>query len=365
MQDVLPSQSTLARVAGAALAADRPLPVAGHHLAAFGVPLSNMTTAGLWRLHGTAGEGGRSRTFTAVLKVVHTPLRWSGIEQVPEEMRGFLVEHYPWRTEAEVYAGSLGQHLPDGLRMPELYAIEELDEDSTAIWMEDVKEDADAGWDEERFGRMAYLLGRLAGVAGAPMGVQRDLADYVSGPGEHVFIPQLRSGLIHSHPAFRGALDDRLEKDLLGMTAQLPVLLRELAALPRTRAHGDACPQNLLQGTRDVVAIDWGGFGTAPAGFDLGQLLAGRVNEGLLPGSALRTLAPSCLEAYLEGLQDEGAPLDGTLVRRGFAISTAIISGLSALFPPELSGPDSEHLRSLVAARAGMARFLMDELAAS
>ncbi|OUM40022.1 hypothetical protein B8W73_16590 [Arthrobacter agilis] len=53
------------------------------------------------------------------------------------------------------------------------------------------------------------------------------------------------------------------------------------------------------------------------------------------------------------------------LVRRGFAISMAIQSGLSALFPPELDEPVTDELRDLVHARAGMARFLIDELTAS
>ncbi len=365
MQNVQPSPETLAKVAGSAVGAGHPLPVSDHVLVPLGVPLSNMTTAGLWRLQGTAGEGEDRHAFSSILKVIHTPLRWSGIEQIPEELRGFVVEHYPWRTEAEVYAGSLGQHLPEGLRLPTVHHIEELDEDSTAIWMEDVQQDPHAEWDPDRFARTAYLLGRMAGAAGAPRGNPRDLADYVFGPGEHIFIPRLRSGTFRSHPAFEGSVDDRLEEDLVALTGQLPALLSELSALPRTRAHGDACPQNLLQCRDGVVAIDWGLFGTAPAGFDLGQLLTGLVNEGLLPGSALPELAPRCLDAYLWGLRDEGATLPRELVRRGFAISTAIVSGLSALFPPELDGPDSEHLHRLIAARADMARFLIAELAAS
>jgi hypothetical protein len=86
------------------------------------------------------------------------------------------------------------------------------------------------------------LLGRLAGAAEAPRGNQRDLADYIFGPGEHIFIPRLRSGTFRSHPAFEGSVDDRLEEDLIALTGQLPALLSELSALPRTRARRRCLP---------------------------------------------------------------------------------------------------------------------------
>ncbi|RJT78009.1 hypothetical protein D6T63_13740 [Arthrobacter cheniae] len=76
-------------------------------------------------------------------------------------------------------------------------------------------------------------------------------------------------------------------------------------------------------------------------------------------------LAPACLSAYLDGLQDVGRPISPALVRRGFAISMAFQSGLSALFPRELDEPVTSNLRALIHARAGMARFIVDELAAT
>jgi hypothetical protein len=94
-------------------------------------------------------------------------------------------------------------------------------------------------------------------------------------------------------------------------------------------------------------------------------LLAGRVNDGLIHGAMLPVLAPGCVDAYVQGLRTEGAPLPPAFVRRGFAISMAIQSGLSALFPPQLDERVTKELRALVHARPGMARSLIDELAAS
>lgn len=365
MQDIELSASTVELVATSALQADRPVRVLQYGLEPFGIPLFSMTTAGLWRLTGDAVDDIGTRRFQAVLKVVHTPLRWAGIDAIPVEMRGYLVEHVPWRAEADVYRSDLATFLPAGFRLPDIYLIEDLDEDSACIWMEDVQPESAGGWDNDCYTRVAYLLGRLAGVPGAPMGADRDIADFVVGPGEHVFIPLLRSGILHSHPVFDGTIDHHLEQDMLLFVDHIPSLLAEAAALPRTRAHGDACPQNMLQAAGGTVAIDWGSFGTITAGFDLGQLLAGRANDGLLDGPTLAMLAPACLSAYLDGLLDVGMHLPPAVVRRGFAISMAFQSGLSALFPRELDGPMTPELRALIRARAGMARFIVDELAAT
>jgi hypothetical protein len=365
VQDIELSVSTVELVAASALHADRPVRVLQYVLEPFGVPLSSMTTGGLWRLTGAAIDDIGTRQFHAVLKVIHTPLRWAGIDAVPVEMRGFVVAHVPWRTEADVYRSDLAKYLPAGLRLPDIYLIEDLDQDSAAIWMEDVQPESAGDWDNDCYTRVAYLLGCLAGAPEAPMGAERDIADFVVGPGEHVFIPMLRSGILHSHPAFDHAIDHHLEQDMLLFLDHIPLLLTEAAALPRTRAHGDACPQNMLRAGGGTVAIDWGSFGTTTVGFDLGQLLAGRANDGLLDGPTLAMLAPACLSAYLDGLQDVGRPISPALVRRGFAISMAFQSGLSALFPRELDEPVTSNLRALIRARACMARFIVDELAAT
>jgi hypothetical protein len=364
VQNIDVSSAALQSVAASVMHTDSPVRILASTLEPFGIPLFNMTTGGLWRLQATAMDNRGPHEVRAVLKVIHTPLRWSGIETIPEDMRGYVVAHIPWRTEAEVYESDLGDYLPPGLRLPDIYRIEYLDEDSAGIWMEDVQQEA-VTWDEERYTRMANLLGRLAGVQGAPMGTPRDIADFVVGPGDHVFIPLLRSGMLGCHPAFDGTIDGNLERDMLGFVDRIPLLLAELSVLPTTRAHGDACPQNLLQTGEGAVALDWGSFGTVTAGFDLGQLLAGRVNDGLLDGSLLPRLAPACLEAYLQGLRDEGAHFSPGPVRRGLAISMALQSGLPALFPRELDGPLTDEVRGLVHARAGMARFLVDELTAT
>ena len=137
---------TLERVAAAAMQADQPVQVLDHEFEPFGLSPANMTTGGLWRLRGTAADSRGFHAFRAVPKVISTPLRWSGIDAVPPELRGDLVAHMPWRTEADVYESTLKRFLPPGLRIPDLYFVEHLYEDSSGILMEDVHDVPASVW---------------------------------------------------------------------------------------------------------------------------------------------------------------------------------------------------------------------------
>ena len=269
---------------------------------AINFPMFNMTTGGLWRVEGTArtrdGAGGPARVagFSTVVKLVQSPLLWSGIGQVPPSFRDGLVRQYPWRTEAEVYASELAEAMPAGGRLPEIYLIDELDEQRTAIWMEDIRECPEAEWTDDRFRDAATLLGRLAGSSavrdlGPGISESRDaerLRFYLNSVGALVFMPGIRGEDLWKVPAVAEAADAHLIAGLRSLTDRAPELLEEILSLPAFPAHGDASPQNLLiesngggpGGSTSFAVIDWGLYGGVCAGFDLGQLLAGWVVLG-------------------------------------------------------------------------------------
>jgi hypothetical protein len=92
-------------------------------------PMFNMTTGGLWRVEGTtcgASPGGSAAAsrFSIVAKLLQSPLLWSGIGRVPPHFKDGLALHYPWRTEAQVYASDLAEAMPVGGRLSEIYNIE-------------------------------------------------------------------------------------------------------------------------------------------------------------------------------------------------------------------------------------------------
>lgn len=348
-----------------------------------GFPVFNMTTGGLWRVRGSArtgpgrGRGARVAGFSAVVKLTQSPLLWKGIGQVPDQFRDELARRYPWRTEAQVYAAGLHAVMPAGARLPEVYWIFELDPQRTAIWMEDVPELDSVGWTDARFEAAARVLGGLAGssgvrecVAAVPDATAPDrLRFYVEGVGAGVFIPAMRSESLWRHPAVSPVADAGLIAGLRSLAGRAFELVDEMLELPQLPVHGDASPQNLLveslpadTGTTQFAVIDWGMFGLGCAGFDLGQLLSGWVNQGTMGGAELYRLEPLCLAAYCEGLAEAGACFDESTVRRGHAVSMAVFTGLSAIPTQRLAEEDSDELRGLVAGRVDMARFILDLL---
>lgn len=350
------------------------------------VPLFNMTTGGLWRITGTARTCSpaalrKSVPFSVVVKLVQSPLLWSGIWQVPDHFRESLVLNYPWRTEAQVYASDLAKSMPDGGRLPEAFAIKELDEQRTAIWMEDVVQCPDGCWSDDAFCQAAALLGRLAGSqnvreGGPALSVKKDaerLRYFLDSVGSLIYIPSLRGDELWKIPAVAEAASTELIAGMRSLANRAHQLVEEILGFPTFPAHGDASPQNLLIEVRagqpgaslQFAVIDWGSYGAACAGFDLGQLLAGLVNQGLMSGEELYRLEPLCVHAYCEGLAESGTDVRESTVMRGHATTMALFTGLSAVPSQRLEEPDSEDLRAFTAGRIAMARFVLDLLAST
>lgn len=380
--DAAPAATDLNEIAAAALGFPR-AEVESAHATALPVPQLNMTTGGLWRVQGTARPAGNghspdhaaARPFNAVVKVIQSPLLWPGIGQVPPHMRDELVRKYAWRTEALVYSSGLSAALPDGGRLPAIYAIHELDAQHTAIWMEDVPGTA-GPWADATFAAAANWLGRLAGSStvresGPPLDASRDaelLRYFVDGVGSMIYIPAIHGEELWRVPAVAAASKPEVIAGLRALADRAYGLVEEMAAMDQLPAHGDAGPQNFMLppgAVRDFTVIDWGMYRGACPGFDLSQLLSGLVNDGVMRGAELGRLGPACIAAYCEGLASAGTPVAESLVRRGHALSMALFTGLRAVISPRLGEPDSEGLRAHMAGRMEMAEYLLDLLTAT
>jgi tRNA A-37 threonylcarbamoyl transferase component Bud32 len=273
----------------------------------------------------------------------------------------------PWRAETEIYGSELASLLPVGMRMPTLYAINDLDDDRAALWMEDVEE-RDGDWTAGDYSTAARSLGRLAGrlpeerIPPAIPVQRRDLRRYFFGRVVHGTLPTLLADETWSHPLVRDVVDVRLRDDLGALAAAAPALLGRLVGLPHAFAHGDACPQNLLRPRGDtdaVVAIDWTFAGICPVGMDAGQLLAGRAESGELSPGNLPDLFEDIVAAYISGLADEDSPVSAADARFG-AIGNLVVRSAFTALPIELLFSNDGGIGELVARRAGYARFLVD-----
>jgi hypothetical protein len=293
---------------------------------------------------------------------------------VPEELQEVAVAGVPWRTEAEFYrtglAGRLADRLPDGLSVPRALGVFDLDERSSAVWLEEVPARG-VTWDRRRYERAAYLLGRLSARPGLePLAALRDvewsLTTYATGRLAFQVVPILMGDEVWQHPLcadFDGELRERLRL----AAADSLALAAEADALPQLLSHGDACPNNLLAGESDdeLVMIDFGFWGSAPVAFDLRQLLVGDLQIGKRSARGLAELDEAIVSAYVEGLRAEGCQLPEAVVRRAHALTLLLMTGLSAVPFDLFDGPVDERTTRIAADRAELARFSLDLVAAT
>lgn len=326
--------------------------------------IESLTTAGRYWVQGRARHRGGESPYAFFVKVVQSWARSPQFQYVPEEMRELAMSSLPWRSEPLVYRSDLGERLPEGLSLPTVHAVADIDDESAVMWLEAVDVSA-TRWEEATFARAAYLLGRLAASPVvrplAKLGTLDVVRGYANGRVSAQVLPALHGDDLWRHPVVAETFDVDLRARLLAAADALPDLLDELDRAPLGTAHGDACPRNLLirRGFPDeFVVIDFNFWCEAPLGFDLTQLLLGEVQLGERPAAELAELEDACLAAYVHGLHAEGSDVSLPTVRRSHALLMLLFGGLSAVPIEVLHGaaPPSQ----VVQERAEAAAFMLD-----
>jgi hypothetical protein len=328
-----------------------------------------LTTAGRYLVCGTAADdGGRTREYAFFVKVIQAWRKSPLSAEVPEPLRSQLAPLMPWRTEPEVYQGDLGRRLPHGLSLPHAHLVTDLGEDSAAIWLDHLPVRR-IPWDTARHRHAAYLLGRLAASpCVAPLATQVPIGRTARRYAERWLavnvVPDLTTDALWRQPHIAATFDAHVRHRILHAAATLPALVDELESLPTTTAHGDACTDNLLLTDLDddVVLIDFGFWGTAPVGFDLGQLLLGDIQLGRRPAHTFPELEQTCLPAYVAGLHDEGSTITAHQVSRAHAIAMTIFHAIPSIPYEHRTTEVRPELQPLFANRAAMARHILDLL---
>ena len=330
--------------------------------------LDALTTAGRYRVHGTARHAGGVSPYSFFVKVVQSWTRSPQFEQVPEAFREIAAASLPWRNEPAVYRSDLQDRLPEGFSMPRAYSVVDIDDLSAGLWLQFI--DHDPGrWGVDTFVRAAYLLGRLAASPTVrplrTLGSTDVVRGYDRGRLEHQVLPVLRSEELWAHPLVAAAFDPDLRHRVLDAAERLPRFLEELDEAPLGSAHGDACPRNLLamSGNQEtLVLIDFGLWCEAPLSFDLTQLMVGEIQTGERPASELAHLEAVCLPAYHRGLIDEGCNVTLDTLRRTHALLMLVFYGLSAVPLEVFFGLPAPGSAAVVRERARAASFVLDLL---
>jgi hypothetical protein len=263
------------------------------------------------------------------------------------------------RVEADVYTSRLP--LPEGLRLPRLYFVDDLGDDRLDLWLEDVRT-APVEWDLTRYAAAARALGRLAALRPEDgPGTASALRAYVLNRVTHGVLPALRDPSLWRHPLVAPYGDGLLRMDLDILGHRIPAMLDAVDRLPHTMAHGDASPQNLLvpvDAPHQFVAIDWGWQTPVPVGFDLGQLLVGLAHQGEIEPGELPAIHRAIQAAYARGLADEGMADDH--LATGYVTTMVLRSAFTAIPIERLGDPVTPRSRELFRKRIGLARFLAD-----
>jgi hypothetical protein len=321
----------------------------------------NMTTHALDRASGTLVGGGTWSAFAKTLRPASSAPGWA---HIPLAFRDSVLEDLNWLDEPRLYGCGLADQLPDGLRMPRIFRIDERPSLLT-IWMEDI---ADRSiWDLARYRQSAMALGRLAADwpearAQKELGVgRRPIRRLFAGKIAHLDMVVQADDAFWGAPSIATVAGPDHRRDLDRLFVSMPSLLDEVERLPHSMAHGDAAPANLLDpGDGSIVAIDWSYGSVAPMGSDLGQLLAGQVECGVADASDLRDIAVTIVDGYLGGVADGGGQTDRAAVEHAFATYLAVRSVFSQLLAVRPPGVSEEEAHRQLAARAALARLGLD-----
>jgi hypothetical protein len=211
-----------------------------------------------------------------------------------------------WRREAYVYETAQPARL--GLGAPELYELREHADGAVELVLEDVSGRHAATLTLEDLVATARALGRAQGAAELPAEPwlsRAYLRTYTT--TRAVDYALLDDDAAWALPALREHFPPALRDGLRRLHANRYILLGLAEAAPRTLAHLDVWPNNIImREDRTPVLIDWQFTGAGAVGEDVANLIPDAVFDLQFDHTLLPELADGAIEAYINGLRDAG-----------------------------------------------------------
>jgi hypothetical protein len=271
----------------------------------------------LYRFSGGAQAAGAVIPWTLILKIVQAPPGENGDPQGVKY----------WKREALAYRSGLLSSLPGDLAAPRCYEAIEHPGGAYWVWMQDIQDDVGDTWPLEHYRTVARCLGQFNGayLMGQPLPThpwltRKWLRQYVeqAAPAVALLLDSM------DHPLIRRALPG-LDVEFIQRTwNERYAIFEAIERLPQTFCHLDAFRRNLfsrrtVEGSNQVVAVDWSYMGIASVGEELAPLVGASIGfYAVMPADALR-LEQIVLEGYLAGLSDAGWQGNPDLVRFSYA----------------------------------------------
>jgi thiamine kinase-like enzyme len=104
------------------------------------------------------------------------------------------------------------------------------------------------------------------------------------------------------HPVVAAAWPEPVRVALARLATSWPTMLAVVEALPRTLAHLDVWPANLIWAQGGPTLLDWAFVGDGGIGEDIGNLLIDSVADGHVDVDSLPELVSALTDGYVEGL---------------------------------------------------------------
>jgi thiamine kinase-like enzyme len=300
-------------------------------------------TSGLFRISLDAGRGA---TLIAKLLTIDEDAnsRWRTSSDPNDP--------YYWKRELLVYRNGWFGAPGHGIRAPKLYGSHE-DDESAAIFMEDVRGTHGQAWLRDDYVRCARKLAmyHARAVAHPPALSNAFFAEYLR-RHEPLFAVQRSRDVVQKYPSLE-RLDPYLSNvDQIWKRRQQ--LLEFLERIPSVPCHFDFFASNVFGcgNDEDVVAIDLAYAGMGNIGHDLANLMADGVADFFIPASEADSYWSEVVEAYLRELERHVA-IDTTLVRQAILRTAAL--KFAWLFPATLALAQDDQRVAEIAARNGSA----------
>jgi hypothetical protein len=342
----------------------------------------NPATVGLFRLTGVGQtHEGREVPWTIVLKVV-ADIDLTGnpiIRQYTHEPEG---PNY-WKREALAYSSGLLTGWPGPLVPVLCYRVDEVSENQAWIWLE-AREGAGphAIWTIEQLAAAAYDFGALAAqwqsdvpdIVHYPWLVQRWLRGWMALVRVYALDHFLEHDFCGNGSPVGPFLTKGTRRRIADLISDADDLLATFESLPQTVAHHDPQWSNLFAAAPEeaparTVAIDWGFFGIAPIGSDLGLHIGQNIMSWGIDQRRAAEHDQASTAAYVSGLRDYGWDGEVDSIRFARATAAALNAGtwlameVSWLCPEMLDrfGPDAAAWPTRVATKHGISTATVAE----
>lgn len=276
----------------------------------------NFTTKGIYHLYGFLETNNEKQPWSIILKVI----------KPDSEEKDDIQHHNYWCREALLFESKLFDHLSGYIKAPKTYLVEEQNDGTIWLWMEQVN-----GYfanSKEQFDFIAHRLGMFN-------------AEYLTVkaiPNESWICKNwLKSWTTSSRmyapnpESYINQIQDKEVKYIWDwfkeLTEELNEKLASLSNLPRVLAHQDLGQKNMfLTPNEQLVLIDWQFMSISGIGEDLGKMFGANMSIGIIPTDQYEDYRDSLFYSYMKGMREMGWEGDERLARYGYCISTALRS---------------------------------------